>query len=150
MEPNPDVLRANAYHEAGHAIVGWALGLYVQEIAIRDDRPGENTKFTGHAEHLPLVDQVAICTAGRQAEETFRHLLPSWASGGDWADTLNLLAAYDICENPEIDQWFANGRARARELLIKHRREVRRLAARLIESRRMTADEFERFMQASM
>ena len=63
---------------------------------------------------------------------------------------MNLLAAYDICETPDIDQWFANGRARARELLIKHRREVRRLAARLIESRRMTADEFERFMQASM
>ena len=67
MEPNPDVLRANAYHEAGRATT---LGLYVQEIAIRDDRPGENTKFTGHAEHLPLVDQVAICNAGRQAEET--------------------------------------------------------------------------------
>jgi hypothetical protein len=34
----------------------------------------------------------------------------------------------------------------ARELLIKHRREVRRLAARLIECRRMAADNFERFM----
>ena len=53
-----------------------------------------------------------------------------------------------ICENSEIDQWIADGCARARE--IKHRREVRRLTARLIESRRMTADEFERFMQASM
>jgi ATP-dependent Zn protease len=62
---------------------------------------------------------------------------------------LNLLASYDICENPEIDQWIADGCARARELLIKHRREVRRLAARLIECRRMTAGEFERFMQAS-
>jgi hypothetical protein len=87
------LLRANAYHEGGHAIVAWALRLYVHEITIRDDRPGENT-ITGGTKHLPLVDQVANCNAGRQAEEVFEHLLPSWASDGDRVDTFNLLAAH--------------------------------------------------------
>ena len=66
MEPDPDVLRANAYHEAGRAIVGWTLGLYVQRIATRDGRPAENTKFTGHAP-----------SAGRSSSN-----LQRWPSGG--------------------------------------------------------------------
>ena len=145
-----DLLQANAYHEAGHAIVGWALGLPVVEITIRDDRPGENTKFTGHAEHLPLVDQVAICNAGRQAEEVFGHLLNSWASGSDRTDTLKLLAANDIRETSEMERWIADGCERARELLLKHEHQVHRLAARLVECRRMDADAFEHFMQGDV
>jgi hypothetical protein len=49
---------ANAYHEAGHAIVGWALDLCVFEIRICDDRPGEHAKFK--AEHLAkgLLDYI--------------------------------------------------------------------------------------------
>src|SRR5262245_5160943 len=60
-------LEANAYHEAGHAIVGWALGGRVLEIKICDDRPGEHAQ-TEVPEDLRLIDRVAILNAGHEAE----------------------------------------------------------------------------------
>jgi hypothetical protein len=128
----------SAYHEGGHAIVGWALGLCVGEITIRDDRPGENAKAAG-AERLPLIDRIAVRNAGRQAEEVFKHLLPSWANDRDREETLNEIIAEGISETPEIGKWVADGCARARELLRKHEHEVHMC---LIECRRMAADEF--------
>ena len=76
--------RAMPTTKGGHAIVGWALGLLVVEIMIRDDRPGEHAEMDGSAT-LTLLDQVAVWNAGRIAEEVFDHLLPSWATGRDRA-----------------------------------------------------------------
>jgi predicted nucleotidyltransferase len=148
MTTETDFLRANAYHEGGPAIVAWALDVRVHEVAIRDDRPGEHTKTVGSGEErLPLIDRVALHNAGRQSEEMFNHLLPSWASDGDRIDTLNLLAAKDIRDTAEAERSIADGCARAREILRKHEHQVHRLAARLIECRRMSADDFDRFMK---
>src|SRR5258708_5155391 len=63
-----------AFHEAGHAVIGWALGLHVIEITALDDRPGK-AKIDG-AERLPLVDQIAIYQVGHAAEESLGYLLP--------------------------------------------------------------------------
>lgn len=95
MKPESNFLWANAYHEAGHAIVGWALDLCVFEIRICDDCPGEHVKFCG-AERLSLVDRITLLNAGRQAEELFGHCLPSWATGRDREITLNAIAAEGI------------------------------------------------------
>src|SRR6266566_5974000 len=148
-EPETDFLRANAYHEAGHAIVGWALGGRVLEIKIRDDRPGQRTDIAG-TDSLPLVEQLAVCVAGQVSEEVFGQLLPSWASGGDRGMVINLLLANKVpaAEIPNCPALIA-GRARARELLRQHEREVHRLAARLIECRRMDAGGFQRFMEGA-
>jgi ATP-dependent Zn protease len=148
MNASADFLRGNAYHEAGHAIVGWALGLCVVEITIRDDRPGEHTKMAG-AERLPLIDRIAVLNAGRQAEEIFGHLLPSWASGRDREESLNFLSANGIRETQQMKTRIDEGRARAHELLRKHENDVHRLVARLIECRNMTGDEFKLFMESA-
>jgi ATP-dependent Zn protease len=68
METKPNFLEGNAYHEAGQAVVGWALRVQVGEITIRADRPGESTKIAS-ADQLPLVDQLAVWAAGRAAEK---------------------------------------------------------------------------------
>jgi hypothetical protein len=104
MKPT-SFLWANAYHEAGHAIAGWALDLCVLEIRIRDDRPGEHAKFCG-AERLSLVHRIALLNAGRQAEELFGHRLPSWATDRDRENTLNAIAAEGIKETAEMKQWI--------------------------------------------
>jgi ATP-dependent Zn protease len=145
-EAETDFVQANAYHESGHAIVGWALRLLVSEIMIRDDRPGKYAKMDGSAK-LSLLDQVAVWNAGRVAEEVFGRLLPSWATDGDREETLKLLATHEIRETPDIEKWIADGRARAKQLLTKYAPEVHRLAARLIECRQMEEGEFERFMK---
>jgi ATP-dependent Zn protease len=82
IETKPNFLEGNAYHEAGHTVVGWARRLQVGEITIRADRPGESTKIAG-AGQLPLVDQLAVWAAGRAAEKLFRRQLPVLASADD-------------------------------------------------------------------
>jgi hypothetical protein len=62
-----------AYHEAGHAVVLWALGLSVVEIAIGiggDDAAGK-TKIAGSDNHLTEFDRVLINVAGLEAQEIF-------------------------------------------------------------------------------
>jgi hypothetical protein len=97
------ILRQNtsghAYHEAGHAIVGSALGLHVVSITIRDDKPGEHATMGG-AERLrrpieltiPMKTRRGFCLlcAGSsrlaQALRQRRHFaysLPHPPSGGD-------------------------------------------------------------------
>jgi hypothetical protein len=72
--------------------------------------------------------------------------LPDWASSADRTNTLNLLAANEIREIPEIEGWIAEGCAHARKVLRKHEPEIHALAARLMECRRMAGDEFKRFV----
>ena len=62
--------RGTAYHEAGHAVVAWALGLPVRTIRVRVDYAGGDAEI-GPADHLSLIEQVAICSAGSAAEEVF-------------------------------------------------------------------------------
>jgi hypothetical protein len=56
--------------------------------------------------------------------------LPSWADR-DRENTLNAIAAEGIKETAEMKQRIDEWKKRARELLEKHDRDVRRLAARL-------------------
>jgi hypothetical protein len=118
-------LEGNAYHEAGHAIVAWALGKCVHEITIRDDKPGENARIAG-VETLSLLDQIALLNADRQAEEIFDHLLPLWASRCDRVGTIKLLAANEIRETPEAEKWIADGRARPHATVGTRRRKSTR------------------------
>jgi ATP-dependent Zn protease len=63
-------LRASAYQKVGHAIVAWSLGLEVQSISIRADDVDGGAAI-GEADHLPLVDQIALTVAGHEAEHVF-------------------------------------------------------------------------------
>ena len=60
-------LRDAAYHEAGHVVVARFLGLTVSEVEIEED--GSGRADIGYAEHLPLVNQIAICVAGIEAKK---------------------------------------------------------------------------------
>jgi hypothetical protein len=61
--------RGAAYHEAGHIVVAWALGVEVGAAAIGingDDAKG--TAAIGDDEGLPLIDKIALCAAGRESQ----------------------------------------------------------------------------------
>jgi hypothetical protein len=65
-----------AFHEAGHAVVAWALGLSVREIEIGvngDDAAGRAE--IEDSVHLPIVDQIAVCLAHSTSSSV---LLTSW------------------------------------------------------------------------
>ena len=136
-----------AFHEAGHAVIGWALGLHVIEIMVLDDRPGK-AKIDG-AERLPLVDQIAIYQVGHAAEESLGYLLPAWAIRRDAQCTVNLITAKEIRERLERARWIYEGRRRAKGLLEQHENMVHKVAAHLSRSRRLDADEFKSLMEAA-
>jgi hypothetical protein len=58
-----------AIHEAGHAIVMWALGLTVGtiEIGINNDESKGKADLLTSDQHLPLIHRIAVCVAGIKA-----------------------------------------------------------------------------------
>jgi hypothetical protein len=127
-------LRSVAYHEAGHAVVGLALGLPVARVQIFDtDNSGKAD--IGNAEHLPIVDQIAICVAGMAATKMFD--APSaheFANLGDHGQVIELL--YDIDEATG-DELRDKGHQRAWDLLKAHVRNVEDIAAQLLAQRKL-------------
>lgn len=128
-----DRRRSTAYHEAGHAVVAWVLGLSIEGIAIGID--GDETK--GHAriqieqDHLSQLDQLAICLAGIEAQEAFQCALThdfAWVSDFSKADEI---IGEDAPEE-QRQQMIESGHRRARELIVLHEAKVVRLATRLV------------------
>jgi hypothetical protein len=76
--PRNDTPRSTAYHEAGHAVVAFALGLLVGTIRVRADDAGGTTEIEP-ADHLTLIDQIALCHAGTAAEQLFDCRSHDWA-----------------------------------------------------------------------
>ena len=64
-----DMARGAAFHETGHAVVAWSLGLEVAHIVIGiggDDSKG-HANITSDQDHLPLIDRLAVRLAGIEA-----------------------------------------------------------------------------------
>jgi ATP-dependent Zn protease len=130
-----------AIHEAGHAVVAWALGLPVGEIAIGidgDDAAGRSE--IGDSTHLPIVDRIAVCIAGVEAQELFECHTHDLAGMSDFGKVIEMIED-DISEE-ESRKLRDAGAARARSFLNVHREQVSRLAAALVESSRIDAHSF--------
>jgi hypothetical protein len=128
---NDDLLRGAAFHEAGHFVVAREFGLPVGEIEIGDDGSGRSQ--IGSAVHLPLIDQIALCVAGIEAQELFNCHTHVLAAAADYGMVIGLLDGLTEAESLEHRDAAC---LRALEILQKHRSEVKRLADHLIEHRR--------------
>ena len=108
------VRRGVAVHEAGHAVVAWALGLPVGQIEI-----DPNDELAGHSQigdctHLPIVDQIAVSIAGLEAQEMFERPrrrcsrspgpAPACASGRPCAGPATQAAGTTSTSAPAVDQ----------------------------------------------
>ena len=119
-----------AVHEAGHVIVAWALGLKTRKMAVGID--GDDAAGAAEIEessHLPLVDQIAICSAGADAQRMFNAPTHDVAAFSDMVKIHNLVD--DLAEDEALR--YA-GYRRSNELLELHRAKVERLAQALAES----------------
>jgi len=132
-----------AFHEAGHAVVAWALGLPVDDIYVRKIGEGDGGAQIGCADALSFIDRLAVCFAGTQAASVFNAPQPEGMGDKDISMVMNLLSG--TCETHGAmlrDQ----GRARASHLLMEHRDHVTRLAERLIHVHHVDAAEFMHLM----
>jgi len=135
-----------AYHEAGHAVVAWSLGLPVGAIAISDDDPTAGTTDVGTTEHLPTTDRLAVCLAGIEAQHLFRFPTNEHAGYSDYVKVLDIIGE-DLTEQESLELRNA-GYMRARGLILAHESKVALLAERLADDGRMDASEFTKLMNA--
>ena len=126
-----DLLRGAAFHEAGHVVVAMNLGLVVGEVEISDD--GRGRSQIAPSDHLPLVDQIALCVAGIEAQELFNCHTHVLAAAADHGMVVGLLDGLTEAESLKHRKAAC---LRALEILQTHRPEIERLADYLIKHRR--------------
>jgi ATP-dependent Zn protease len=121
--------RGASVHEAGHAIVAWALGLEVLELRIDED--GNGASCIECDAHLTIVDQIAVAEAGMAAVELLSAPTLPQAGFSDAVKIRNLLDDYseDQCEHLTY-----SGRERAREILTRNLTILAQLADALARS----------------
>jgi hypothetical protein len=66
--------RGIAFHEAGHAVVAWALDCHVKETAIIGD--DGKTSILCDYKRLGFGDRLALCLAGQVAEVLYDAPMP--------------------------------------------------------------------------
>ena len=121
-----------AVHEAGHVVVAWALGLKTRKMAVGID--GDDTAGAAEIEeisHLLLVDQIAICSAGADAQRMLDAPTHDVAALSDMVKIANLVDDFAEDEGEEALRYA--GYRRSKELLELHRAKVERLAQALAE-----------------
>jgi Peptidase M50B-like len=65
MNTSESSRQTTAVHEAGHAVVAWALGLRVRSLSIGE--AGRGKSCIEDPGHLPLSDRIAVAAAGMAA-----------------------------------------------------------------------------------
>jgi len=132
-------LRDAAYHEAGHVVVARFFGLTVRQVEIEED--GSGRADISSAERLPLVDQVAVCVAGIEAQELFDCPMHDHAALGDYLKVRELMAGLTDAESYQCRQ---AGYLRALQILKSRLPEIDELAHRLFRQRRIETPDGDR------
>ncbi len=96
--------RGAAFHEAGHAIVASALGLAIYRVEIAID--GDDAKGEADIQRNPelcLVDQIAICAAGMEAQKLYAAPTHEGAGWGDYGKMIELSKDLEDRESRRYD-----------------------------------------------
>ena len=112
--------RATAIHEAGHAVVAWSLGLPVGAIRVSDDDASGGTEI-GPADHLSLIEQIAVRSAGHAAERVFECPAHERADACDLLKISGLLRANGVSEEEQGPALRDQGHELAKARLEAHR-----------------------------
>ncbi len=135
-EARHDLLGA-AYREAARAVVAWSFGLKVDGIDVRiEEARGADI---GIADHLPLVDQIAVIVAGNEAEHVFDSPADPDGNSDDLRKLIELLRRTPPAQGIALR---SKGRERARQCLIAHWAKVIRVAERVAEIHHVDAAGF--------
>jgi hypothetical protein len=129
--------RGIAYHEAGHAVVGWALGVRVTVCRVFYDDlkgwKGGTVANVAQVGQLPLPERLAFFVAGYIAETVFQCPIPHDRAADD--DNAQIYRALMDEEIAEVDHRarIAEGEDIAREHLKTHWDTAIAVAERLAE-----------------
>jgi ATP-dependent Zn protease len=138
--------RGTAYHEAGHLVVAWSLGLPVGAVSVSAEDASGGTQI-GLADHLMLIEQIAVCYGGIAAVKLFGHPIHELAWFNDRVAVSKLLERHRVSEEEQGPTLRDEGYSFARTRLERHREKVIALAELLVEHGRIEASEVMLLMQ---
>jgi ATP-dependent Zn protease len=138
--------RGTAYHEAGHVVVAWSLGLPVGAVTVSADDASGGTQI-GLADHLPVVEQLAIYSAGIAAIDLFQQSTHELSAFKDRVGIMRVIKKHGISEKEQGPALREAAYKFARARLEAHRTKVVTLAQLLIEHGRIEAAEVMLLMQ---
>ena len=134
-----------AYHEAGHAIVAYALGLRVGGIHINEHDEGGGAAVSDWVMSRSFVEQAALRLAGMKAQTLWAKPSTLPLGGSDREEFLNQCRGLSDACRDEIE---IRGFELAGEKLQTYEGKVKAVAEHLIEHGQMTEGEFEALMMA--
>jgi hypothetical protein len=148
-EPDSDLPencpRRVAFHEAGHVVVGWALGLEIGGTRIRPD--GTGGADIAASDSLPLVDRVAIYMAGIVAAEMSGveavHEKEIW---GDMGEVVSIGSREHPGDESAQLALMRAGRVRAASILTVHGAVLSRLSNELERAGELDAEAVARLL----
>jgi hypothetical protein len=155
-------LEETCYHEAGHVVVSRVLGGTVLEVSVgAAQHPVKATNPSipadvgayedGRTVRNPLAnlaDHLVVCLAGVEAEFTLlQGHTPSESDrdesdGGDRVLIINLVIVLER-EGGNVDDILAISVRRARDLVLDHAADIRKVARALMKRRRLTEDDLD-------
>jgi len=135
-----------AVHEAGHVLVAWALGLKTRKavVGIRGDDSAGEVQIED-ARHLPLIDQIAICSAGGDAQRLVG------APTNEMSVFEDMVQIWELIENYPEDEGEVHrdaGYKRLQKLLKLHRAKVELLATALAERSELDQSAIEQLLNS--
>ena len=126
--------------------MAWSLGLPIGAVSVSDDDASGGTQI-GLSDHLALVGQIAVCSAGIAAAEVFEQPIHELAGFRDNERIMNLIEMHGISEEEQGPALREEGYNFARARLEAHRSKVVMLAELLVEHGRIEAEEVMFLMQ---
>jgi ATP-dependent Zn protease len=133
-----------AVHEAGHVVVARALGLKTRVAAagiIGDDNASAAEIEDGS--HLTLIEQIALCSAGVEAQ---RMLNVPTNDIGTFLDMAEINDLIDELDEAEGNALRLAGYHKSKQLLELHRDKVLRLACALAECTELDQEAIEQIL----
>jgi HD-GYP domain-containing protein (c-di-GMP phosphodiesterase class II) len=133
-----------AVHEAGHVVVARTFGLRTRTMVAGvggDDTAGRAE--IEDASYLPVVDRIAVCAAGMQAQHMLGAATNEIAGFSDEVKIGNIVGDYDDDEGEALRD---AGFSKSWETLEAHRAAVERLAAALAEHGELDHETIERII----
>jgi hypothetical protein len=150
MASDPDIMRKVAFHEAGHAVIGWAFGVPVGGIYLDLERESGHTDAPAPKDmDIDITRRIAFCFAGLRAEDAFAPQGRPARAAHDLANVWKLLRDNGTPKDtPEGKALRNQGRACADKQLHKHGTKIKRVAERLLRPPyKMTGEQFKQMMQ---
>lgn len=151
---------ATAYHEAGHAVVKWILGLPIDDVSIVRDEESH-----GHTTGQPAVSDLQLDSdnsdeariraekdamdslAGMIAQRRFRpRSCRNYHASRDWKCAEDLLSGF-VQSDRELNALLKLLEIRNQDLFDLHWKLVEKVAAALIEHKQLSKVQFETLMQ---